>query len=112
MASCPGDKDDVALIENTMEVGGRGNSGTFGETLHVEMSPIWEFAGDKSTEEGVDVWNLNIGGGQSLTMGVIRVEEELLKYFAGEIRVDSDEATGVCGGGVLKEFGKMMVLGG
>ena len=84
MASCPGDKNDVTLVEDTMEVGGRGNSRTFGEALHVEMSPIWEFAGDKSTEEGVDVLNLNIGGGQALTMGVIRVEEELFEHFAAK----------------------------
>ena len=110
MASCPSDKDDVALVEDTMEVGGRGNSGTFGETLHVEMSPIWEFAGDKSTKEGVDVGNLNIGGGQSLTMGVIRVEEELFKHFAGEVRVDSDETTRIGGSRVLKKFGKVLIL--
>ena len=112
VASCPSDKDDVTLIEDTMEVGGRGNRRAFGEALHAEMSPIWEFAGDESTKEGVDVGNLNIGGGQSLTMGVIRVEEELFKHFAGEVRVDSDETAGVGGGRVLKEFGKMMILGG
>ena len=51
----PGDEDYIALIEDTMEIGGRGNGGAFGEALHVEMCPIWEFAGDKSTKEGVDV---------------------------------------------------------
>ena len=106
----PGDEDDVTLIYYTMEIGGRGNGRTFGEALHVEMSPIWEFACDESTEEGIDVGNLNIGRGQSLTMGIIRVEEELLEYFAGKIRVNSDETAGVCGGGVLKEFGEMLIL--
>ena len=110
MASCPGDKDDVTLVEDTMEVRGRRNSGTFGEALHVKMSPIWEFADDKSTKKGVDVGNLNIGGGQSLTMGVVRVEEELLEYFAGKIGVDSDETTRVGGGGVLKKFREVLIL--
>ena len=110
MASCPCDKDDVALVEDTMEVRGRRDGGTFGEALHVEMSPIWEFACDESTEEGIDVWNLNISGGQSLTMGVVRMEKELFKHFAGEVRVDSDETAGVGGGRVLKEFGKMLIL--
>ena len=59
----PGDEDDVTLIYYTMKVGGRGNDGTFGETLHVEMSPIWEFAGDKSAKEGVDLLILDVGGG-------------------------------------------------
>ena len=85
MAGCPRDEDDVALVEDTMKVRGRGNGGTLGEALHVEMSPIWEFASDESTEKGVDVGYLNIGRGQTLTMGIIRVEEELLEYFAGKI---------------------------
>ena len=71
MASCPGDKNDVTLVEDTMEAGSRGNGETFGEALHVEMSPIWEFVSDESTKEGVDVGNLNICGGQALTMGII-----------------------------------------
>ena len=111
MASCPGDEDNVTLVEDAMEVGGRGNSRTFDEALHVEMSPIWEFASDESTEEGVDIGNLNICGGQSLTMGVIRVEEELFKHFAGEVRVGSDETTGIRGGGMLKQFGEVLILG-
>ena len=112
MASCPSDKDDVTLIEDTMEVGGRGDGRTFGEALHVEMSPVWEFAGDESAKEGVNMLSLDVGGGQSLTMSVVSVEEELFEHFAGEIGVDSDEATGICGGGVLEKFGKMMILGG
>ena len=112
MVGCPGNEDDVALIEDTMEVGGRGDGRTFGEALHVEMSPVWEFAGDESAKEGVNMLSLNVGGGQSLTMSVVSVEEELFEHFAGEVGVDSDEATGVCGGRVLEEFGEMMILGG
>ena len=75
------------------------------------MSPIWEFTGDKSAKEGVNMLSLDVGGGQSLTMSVVSVEEELFEHFAGEIGVDSDEATGICGGRMLKEFGKVMILG-
>ena len=45
-------------------------------------------------------------------MGVVGVEEELFKHFAGEVGVDSDEATRVCGGRVLEKFGKVVILGG
>ena len=39
------------------------------------------------------------------------MEEELLEYFAGEVGVDSDEAAGVRGGGMLKQFGEVLILG-
>ena len=44
-------------------------------------------------------------------MGVIGVEKELFEHLADEVRVDSDEATGVCGGGVLEKFGEVLILG-
>ena len=106
----PGDEDYITLVEDTMETGGRGNCGAFGETLHVEMSPIWEFSGDESAKEGVDVLVVDVGGGQALTMSIISVEEELFKHFAGEVGIDTDEATGICGGRVLKKFGKVLIL--
>ena len=90
----------------------QGERWDFRRGFAVEMSPIWEFASDESTEEGVDVGNLNIGGGQSLTMSVVRVEEELFEHFAGEVRVDSDETAGIRGGGMLKQFGEVLILGG
>ena len=45
-------------------------------------------------------------------MGVVSVEEELFEHLAGEVGVDSDESTGICGGGVLKELREELVLGG
>ena len=112
VTGCPSDKDDVALVDDTMKIGGRGNNGVLGGALGIEIRPIGEFAGDESTKESVDLLSLDIGGGQTLTMGIVGVEEKLFEHFAGEVRVYSDEASGVCGGGMLKKFGEMMVLGG